>query len=128
MICWKCFKGVPGMAGYRMDRLTEDIKRELTDILRDVKDPRITGLVSIVKVSVSSDLSYSKVFVSDIGGDIKETVKGLNSAAGFIRRELSVRIKMRKTPEIKFIADDSIEQSARIAKLLGNLSKDDQAE
>jgi ribosome-binding factor A len=108
-----------------MDRLTEDIKRELTDILRDVKDPRITGLVSIVKVTVSSDLSYSKVFVSDIGGDIKETVKGLNSAAGFIRRELSARIKMRKTPEIKFIGDDSIEQSARIAKLLGDLSKGD---
>jgi ribosome-binding factor A len=116
------------MAGYRMDRLTEDIRRELTDILREVKDPRITGLVSIVKVTVSSDLSYSKVFVSVIGGDIKETMKGLNSAAGYIRRELSARIKMRKTPEIKFIADDSIEQSARIAKLLGNLSKDNHAE
>ena len=114
------------MAGYRVDRLTEDIRRELTDILREVKDPRITGLVSIVKVTVTSDLSYSKIFVSVIGGDIKETVKGLNSAAGFIRRELSARVKMRKTPELKFISDDSIEQSARISKLLSNLSKGDQ--
>lgn len=118
--------GGAGMAGYRVDRLTEDIRRELTDILREVKDPRITGLVSIVKVTVTSDLSYSKIFVSVIGGDIKETVKGLNSAAGFIRRELSARVKMRKTPELKFISDDSIEQSARISKLLSNLSKGDQ--
>ena len=56
----------------------------------------------------------------------EETVKGLNSAAGFIRRELSARVKMRKTPELKFISDDSIEQSARISKLLSNLSKGDQ--
>lgn len=111
------------MAGYRMDRLTEDIKREITDILREVKDPRITGLVSVVRVTVSSDLSYAKVFVSDIGGDIGETVKGLNNASGYVRRTLASRIKIRKTPEIKFIGDDSIEQSARISKMLGDLTK-----
>jgi ribosome-binding factor A len=111
------------MAGYRMDRLTEDIKREITDILRSVKDPRITGLVSIVKVVVSSDLSYSKVYVSVIGGDPNEALKGLKSASGYIRHELANRIHIRKTPEIKFICDDSIEQSARISKMLGELNK-----
>jgi ribosome-binding factor A len=114
------------MPGYRMDRLTEDIKREITDILRDVKDPRITGLVSVVKVTVSADLSYAKVFVSDIGGDAKETVKGLNNASGFVRHTLASRIQVRKTPEIKFICDDSIEQSARISKMLGDLTKGEQ--
>lgn len=106
-----------------MDRLTEDIKREITDILRDVKDPRITGLVSVIRVVVSSDLSYCKIFVSDIGGDAKETVKGLNNASGFIRSSLASRIHIRKTPEIKFINDDSIEESARISKMLDDLNK-----
>lgn len=111
------------MPGYRMDRLTEDIKRELTDILRSVKDPRINGLVSIVKVTVSSDLSYAKVYVSTIGGDLKESVKGLNNASGYVRRELASRLHIRKTPEIKFIGDDSIEESARILKKLEDLGK-----
>lgn len=111
------------MPGHRMDRLTEDIKREITDILRSVKDPRISGLVSVVKVSVTPDLSYAKVYVSDIGGDVKETAKGLSSASGFVRRELASRLHIRKTPEIKFIADDSIEESARISKMLENLTK-----
>lgn len=111
------------MPGHRMDRLTEDIKREIVDVLREVKDPRITGLVSVVKVDVSSDLSYCKVYVSDIGGDIKETVKGLNKAAGFVRSSLASRLNIRKTPQIKFIGDDSIEQSARISKMLEELNK-----
>jgi ribosome-binding factor A len=111
------------MPGYRMDRLTEDIKREVIDILRDVKDPRITGLVSVVRVEVSSDLSYAKVFVSDIGGDASQTLKGLNNASGFVRSSLASRLTIRKTPQIKFIGDDSIEQTARISKLLGDLTK-----
>lgn len=111
------------MPGYRLDRLNEDIKREITDILRSVKDPRIKGLVSVVKVSVSSDLSYAKVFVSDIGGDVKEAAKGLASASGYVRSELASRLHIRKTPQLKFIPDDSIEQSARISKMLEDLNK-----
>lgn len=113
------------MPGHRMDRLTEDIRREITDILRSVKDPRIKGLISVVKVSVSPDLSYAKVYVSDLGGDVKESAKGLANASGFIRKELSARLHIRKTPEIKFIADDSIEQSAHISQLLNDISKHD---
>jgi ribosome-binding factor A len=111
------------MPGYRQDRLNEDIKREITDILRDVKDPRITGLVSVVKVAVSSDLSYAKVFVSNIGGDTRETIKGLNNASGFVRSALASRVHIRKTPQIKFIGDDSIEQSAHISRMLDDLTK-----
>lgn len=109
------------MPGYRLDRLTADIQREVSEILRGVKDPRIKGLISVVKVDVSNDLSYAKIYFSNIGGDVKEAAKGLSSASGYVRKELSSRLNIRKTPELKFISDDSIEQSARIAKLIENL-------
>lgn len=116
------------MAGYRMDRLTEDIARELSDIIRNMKDPRAGGIISIVHVEVSPDLSLAKVHVSSLGGgsgaqDGEATTKALNGAAGFIRRELSRRLSIRKTPALKFIADDSIEQSVRISKIINDLSK-----
>lgn len=113
------------MAGYRMDRINEDIRRELSDIIRNLKDPRITGLVSVLKVEVTSDLSYAKVYVSVVGGSAEDAVKGLKSAAGFARRELSSRLMIRKTPELKFVLDDSIEHSARIARMLNEIAKDE---
>jgi ribosome-binding factor A len=109
------------MPGHRIDRLTADIQREISDILRSVKDPRIKGLVSVVKVTVSPDLSYTKVYFSNIGGNLEETAKGLSSASGYVRKELSSRLQIRKTPELKFIPDDSIEQSARISKMIDEL-------
>ncbi len=112
------------MPGYRIDRVNEDVKREISDIVRGLKDPRITGLVSSVKVEVSHDLSYAKIYASVIGGDPAEAIKGLKNAAGFIRRELSSRLNIRKTPELRFIQDDSIEHSAKIAKILNDISKD----
>ena len=113
------------MAGYRIDRLNEDFKREISDILRGLKDPRITGLVSIIRVEVSPDLSYAKVFVSCVGGDTDMATKGLKSAAGFVRRELASRMKIRKTPEIRFIPDDSIAHSAKISRILKDIEKDE---
>lgn len=112
------------MPGHRMDRVTEDIKREISDILRNLKDPRIKGIVTVVRVECTQDLSYAKVYVSSLGSDASEMAKGLNSAAGFVRHELSSRIHIRKTPEIKFIPDNSIEQSFRIAKLIDDVNKD----
>ena len=108
------------MAGFKIGRATEDIKRELTDILRSVKDPRVSGLLSIVKIYLSSDMSYCKVYVSSLEGmeETQRSVKGLVSAQGYIRRELGSRLRMRKTPELRFVADDSIEISARISKRL----------
>lgn len=111
------------MAGYRIDRLNEDVKRELSDIIRELKDPRLTGLVSVVRTEVSSDLSYAKVFVSVVGCDSADAMKVIKNASGHIRHELSSRLSIRKTPELKFIFDDSIEHGARISSLLNKIEK-----
>lgn len=114
------------MASYKLGRLSEDIKRELSMMLRELKDPRISPLLSIVRVEVSGDLSHCKVNVSAIEGfeKTKESVEGLKSAAGFIRRELTNRLHLRKCPEMRFIADDSIEHSAQINKLIRDVTED----
>lgn len=114
------------MAGFKINRITSDIKIAVSDILREIKDPRISKLLSVVKVDVSNDLSYAAVYVSAIEGieKTKESVKALKGASGYIRRELGARLKLRKVPEIKFIADDSIEKSAQISKIIDSFSKD----
>ena len=86
------------MASHRIDRTTEDIKRELTAIFRELKDPRVQGiLLSVVRVEVTSDLSYCKIYVSAMEGleKAKNAVQGLKSAAGFIRHELGSRLSLR---------------------------------
>lgn len=112
------------MAGHRIERITEDIKRELTAIFRELKDPRVAeAFVSIIRVEVTNDLSYCTVYISAIEGmeRAKEAVKGLKSASGFIRRELGARLKIRHTPELIFNATDSIEYSANISRILNDL-------
>lgn len=108
------------MAGYRINRITSDIKLALSSLLREVKDPRVSKLISIVKVDVSGDLSYATVYVSAIEGAQKtvESVKALKNASGFLRRELGSALKLRKVPELRFVADDSIEQSANISRII----------
>ena len=109
------------MAGYRIDRVSEDIKRELAAIIRELKDPRVRDvMLTVVNVEVSSDASYAKVYVSDIKGidSAKEAVKGLTAATGYIRREVGGRLHLRKTPELKFVADDSVEQGFNMFKVL----------
>lgn len=97
--------------------------RELTAILRRVKDPRVSGMISIVRVEVSNDMSYAKVYISAMEGldAAKEAVRGLKSAAGFMRRELGAALHLRHVPELRFVPDDSIAYSARIAKTLQDL-------
>lgn len=108
------------MPSFKIGRAAADIQRELADLFREMKDPRVSKLLSIIKVDVSGDLSYATVYVSAIEGFDKtvESVKGLKNAAGFLRRELGVRLKLRKTPELRFVADNSIEHSANIAKII----------
>lgn len=116
------------MPNYRMDRTSEDIMRELTAILRTVKDPRVTGsMLSIVRVDVTRDMSYATVFISSMNGleAAKEAVKGLKSAAGYMRRELGLALKLRHTPELRFVADDSIAYSAGIAATLNRIIKEE---
>ena len=112
------------MANHRIGRTTEDIKRELTAIFRELKDPRVTEVfLSIVRVEVTNDLSYCTVFVSALEGleKAKGACKGLDSAAGYIRRELGNRLKLRHVPSLIFTATDSIEYSAEISRILNSL-------
>lgn len=113
------------MAGYKINRITSDIKLCLSEILKDVKDPRVSKMLSIVKVDVSNDLSYAAVYVSAIEGyaETVSSVKALKGAAGYIRRELGARMSLRKVPELRFIADDSIEQSANISRIIQSLNE-----
>lgn len=111
------------MPSHRVERAAEDVRRELSDILRGLKDPRITGLLSIVKLDLSSDYSYCKVYISSMDGlaAAESAVEGLRSAAGFIRREIGLRLKLRRSPEFKFLADNGIEYSADLNKKLRDL-------
>ena len=116
------------MPSHRMGRTTEDIRRDLTAIFRELKDPRVQqGLISIVRVEVTNDLSHSTVYVSAMQGleQANTAVAGLKSASGFIRRELGHRLKLRHVPELHFLATDSIEYSANISKILNDLRSED---
>jgi len=113
------------MPNYRVDRVAEQMKKELADIIRnEIKDPRV-GFVTVTKVELSSDLKYARVFVSVLGrgesGD--QSLQALNKATGFIRSELGRRIRLRCTPEISFKPDQSIEHGIRISRLLTELEQ-----
>ena len=116
------------MAGYRIDRVSEDIKREIIAVIRELKDPRVMDkMLTVVRVEVSSDASYAKVYISALEGleTAKEAVKGLKSATGYIRREVGKRLHLRKTPELNFVADDSIEHGMNIVKMMDDLRTED---
>ena len=116
------------MSGYRIDRVSEDIKREIIAVIRELKDPRVMDkMLTVVRVEVSSDASYAKVYISAMEGleTAKEAVKGLKSATGYIRREVGKRLHLRKTPELNFVADDSIEHGMNIVKMMDDLRTED---
>ena len=109
------------MASNRIGRINEEIQRELATLIRTVKDPRVHGLVSITGVATTSDLRYSKIYVSVLDkSDVSEVVKGLKSAGGYLRREMGAALKLRYTPELPFVADDSLRQGAHILRMLRN--------
>ena len=111
------------MASYRMSRINEDIQRELSVLLRTVKDPRVSEhMLSIVRVDTSNDLSYCKVFISTLdSADQKSIRQGLRSASGYLRRELGHALTVHRTPELQFILDDSIDEGSRIIKMMDEL-------
>lgn len=113
------------MAGFKIDRLTSDIRLAMSSVLRDIKDPRISKMLSIIKVDVTNDLSYATFYVSAIEGEeaTKNSIKALKGAAGYIRRELGARVKMRKVPEVRFVADDSLAKSAKISAIIETFSQ-----
>ena len=112
------------MASNRIGRINEEIQRELSSLIRTVKDPRVHGLVSITAVDTTPDLRYAKIFVSVLDkSDVKEVVKGLRSAGGYLRRELGRSLQLRYTPELTFTPDDSIAEGARILEIIHDLEK-----
>ncbi len=119
------------MAKHRIDRISEEVKKVVSDIIRnDLNDPRVSTLCSVVAAEVTPDLRYAKIFISVLGNDEeqKATIKGLTSAAGFIRREMGRNIELRHSPEVIFELDKSIEHGAYINKLLKDVSKKDGGE
>ncbi|MBR2589917.1 MAG: 30S ribosome-binding factor RbfA [Clostridia bacterium] len=109
------------MAGYKSERISEDIKRAVITVIRELKDPRIAGkMLTILRVDVSGDLSYAKVYVSALEGldTAKQAVKALKNAEGYIKNHVSKALHLRKTPELHFVADNSIEQGMKIDELL----------
>ena len=109
------------MANNRISRINEDIQRTLSELIRRLKDPRVSGvgMVSIIRVDTTGDLRYARVWVSVLDkSQEKDVMKGLKSAAGFLRRELGRTLNLRYTPELQFIADDSIAYGAHILEIL----------
>lgn len=110
----------------RIDRISEEIKKEISRIIREnVKDPRISQMTSILRVDVSGDLRHAKVYVSVLGNDQEKssTIEGLTRAAGFIRKELGRVLTIRYIPELIFVLDTSIEYSVDISKKIMEVNR-----
>ena len=108
-------------------RINGEVLRELSNILRGgIKDPRVAPLTSVVSVEVAPDLKTCKAYISVFGDEKaqEDTLKGLQSAEGYIRRELARTLNMRNTPEIKFVLDQSIEYGVQMSKKIDDLTKD----
>lgn len=110
---------------HRRQRVDLEVARELNEIIREVKDPRVAGaFVTVNSAEVTQDLKYAKVYFGAITGDPAEVGKGLESASGFLRTSLARRLNLRNTPELKFIHDTGAENGAHIAEVLKGLGMD----
>ncbi len=111
----------------RIERVNHLIRQEISELLqREIKDPRLNGLISVTEVIVSPDLRYARVLVSKLGGESEkqEILKALTASAGFLHRELTKRLSLRHIPELQFEWDDSIERGARILELIDKTSRE----
>jgi len=117
------------MASNRIGRINEEIQKELSSLIRNLKDPRVQNtMISITHVETTPDLRYAKVYVSFLEEDkAADALKGLKSAGGYLRRELGAALKLRYTPELTWALDDSITYGAKMLKLINSLEvkKDD---
>ena len=110
-------------------RLNSEVQKELSQIIRDVKDPRVSPWTSVLEVYVAPDLKTCKIWISVLGSDEDRdnTIKGLQSAAGFIRHELAVRMNLRNTPELTFISDSTTEYGVDMIHRIDEIIADDEA-
>lgn len=111
------------MASNRIGRINAELQQELSQLLRTVKDPRVSGaMLTVTHVDTTSDLRYARVYISALNRtDEKDLMRGLKSAGGYLRRELGSRLGLRYTPELQFFADDSIAHGAHILEMLNNV-------
>ena len=111
------------MASNRINRINEEIQKELSSMIRNLKDPRIQNtMISITRVETTPDLRYTKVYVSFLQSEkADEAMKGLKSAAGYLRRQLGANLKLRYAPEIVWALDDSITYGAKMLNLINSL-------
>jgi len=112
------------LASYnRIDRISEEVKRELSQVIRELKDPRIPTMISVIAVEVTKDLRFAKARISVFGEDKakNDAIDALKSASKFIRREIGIRLNLRNTPEFTFVLDDSIEYGSHINQILRKL-------
>lgn len=119
------------MASNRIGRINEEIQRELAELIRSLKDPRVQTMITITRVETTPDLRYAKVMISVMeDAKEKEALKGLRSAGGWLRRELGSRLQLRYTPELVFELDDSLKYGAHMFDLLSklNISHDDEGD
>ena len=118
------------MASNRIGRINEEIAKELSELIRELKDPRVQDtMISIARVETTPDLRYTKVYASFLDEErAKEAMKGLKSASGFLRRELSRRLQLRYTPEIQWTMDTSIAYGAHMLELINSLEVSDDAD
>nr|MBP3681172.1 30S ribosome-binding factor RbfA [Clostridia bacterium] len=109
----------------RLNRINEELRKELSSILAyDLKNPNITGMLSVTKVKITPDFKYAKVYVSILNSkNIDKTMQGLKESAGFIRSKIAKTINLRITPELVFEIDDSLEYGARIDNILKDLKQ-----
>ena len=106
----------------RTDRIAEEIKKVISEMIQsELKDPRVKGLISITKVTITKDLKFCKVYVSVMGADKEEVIQGIKSGAGYMRKELGNRVQIRILPELQFVIDDSIEYGAHIDKVIRDI-------
>ena len=116
------------MGTFRSGRMNEEVKKTISEIIRDMKDPRISTMTTLTEVEVTNDLKYAKIKVSVYDEDEQKrasSVDALNHAAGFIARELGARMRIRAVPSMKFSLDQSIAYSVRISEILNRLHKDE---
>ena len=115
------------MTSKRQQRINQDFRRELSVLIPSLKDPRIDSFLSVMRVDVTNDLSFAKVYIGAIGGSSKaaEACDVLKSAAGHLRSQLAAIMRIRKIPELIFIPDDSAEYAERIDSILKRLNEDE---
>ncbi len=117
------------MSSNRINRINEEIQKELSSLLRTVKDPRVQDtMISVTRVETTPDLRYTKVYVSFLEEDkVKNAMAGLKSAGGYLRRELGHNLQLRYAPEIVWSLDDSITYGAKMLKLINSLEIADES-